>query len=71
MPYLDGGQLFQSATEQIRLPPLERRLSRVLSGALRDLHDDKRLKLETIGDAKQSYSLTGEPHPVRSVAFVH
>lgn len=71
MPYLDGGRLFQSAAEQIRLAPLERRLSRVLSGALRDLHDDKRLKLETIGDAKQSYSLTGDPHAVKNVATVH
>jgi hypothetical protein len=71
MPYFDGGRLFQSAAEQIRLAPLERRLSRVLSGALRDLHDDRWLKLETIGDAKQSYSLTGEPHAVRNVAVVH
>jgi hypothetical protein len=70
MPYLDRGRLFQSAAEQIRLPPLERRLSRVLSGALRDLHDDQWLTLETIGDAKQSYSLTGEPHAVRNVATV-
>jgi post-segregation antitoxin (ccd killing protein) len=70
MPYFDGGRLFQAATEQIRLPPLGRRLSLVLSGALRDLHDDKRLKLETIGDAKQSYSLTGEPHTIRNVAAV-
>ena len=57
MPYLDGGRLFRSAAENIRLPPLERKLTRVLSGSLRDLHDDKQLALETIGDAKQSYSL--------------
>ena len=71
LPYLDGGRLFQSAVDQLRLPPLERRLTRVLTAALRDLHDDKRLILETIGDAKQSYSLSGEPHAVRNVKSVH
>lgn len=70
LPYLDGGRLFQSAADQIRLPPLGRRLTRVLTGALRDLHDDKQLSLETVGDAKQSYSLTGEPHAVKSVKAV-
>ena len=71
MPYLDGGRLFQSAADQIPLPPLERRITRVLSGALRDLHDDKRLLLETIGDARQTYAMTGEPHAVKNIKAVH
>jgi hypothetical protein len=70
MPYLDGGRLFRASADQIRLPPMERRLTRVLTGALRDLHDDKRLALETVGDAKQTYAMTGEPHVVKNVKGV-
>lgn len=70
LPYLDGGRLFEASRERTRLPALERRVSRVLSGALRDLHDDQRLKLETVGDAKESYALTNEPHAVRNVKAV-
>lgn len=67
MPYLDGGRLFLASVERVRLPPLGRRISRVLSGALRDLHDDKRLVLDAIGDAKETYELTWEPHPVKNI----
>jgi hypothetical protein len=70
MPYLDGGRLFLASVERVRLPPLGRRVSRVLSGTLRDLHDDKRLVLDAIGDAKDTYALTQEPHPVRSIKAV-
>lgn len=70
MPYLDGGRLFLSSVERVRLPPLGRRISRVLSGTLRDLHDDKRLVLDAIGDAKETYALTQEPHPVRNIKAV-
>lgn len=70
MPYLDGGRLFLSSANQIRLPPIEKRVSRILTGALRDLHDDERIALETIGDAKENYAMTGEPHVVKSVKQV-
>lgn len=70
MPYLDGGRLFLASVERVRLPPLERRVSRVLSGTLRDLHDDKRLVLEVIGDARETYALAQEPHPVRNIKTV-
>lgn len=70
MPYLDGGRLFLASVERVRLPPLGRRVSRVLSGTLRDLHDDKRLVLDAIGDAKETYALTQEPHPVRNIKAV-
>ena len=70
MPYLDGGRLFLSSVERVRLPPLGRRVSRVLSGTLRDLHDDKRLVLDAIGDAKETYALAPEPHAVRNIKAV-
>lgn len=70
LPYFDGGRLFAASADQVRLPPMGRRLSRVLTGALRDLHDDKRIALDTIGDAKESYAMTGEPHVVKSVKAV-
>jgi hypothetical protein len=70
MPYLDSGRLFLASVDRVRLPPLGRRVSRVLSGTLRDLHDDKRLVLDAIGDAKETYALTQEPHAVRNIKAV-
>lgn len=66
MPYLDGGRLMAACVTQARLAPLERTFSRVLSGALRDLHDDRRLVLAPVGDASQMYALTREPHVIRA-----
>jgi hypothetical protein len=70
MPYLDLGRLFLASVERVRLPPQGRRISRVLSGVLRDLHDDKRLALDSIGDAKETYELTQEPHSVKNIKAV-
>lgn len=70
MPYLDSGRLFLASADRVRLPPLDRRVSRVLSNTLRDLHDDKRLVLGTIGDAKETYELTQEPHAVRNIKSI-
>ncbi|ANM09211.1 MULTISPECIES: hypothetical protein [unclassified Rhizobium] len=70
MPYLDSGRLFLASADRLRLPPLDRRISRVLSNTLRDLHDDKRLVLDAIGDAKEIYTLTQEPHPVRHIKAI-
>jgi hypothetical protein len=70
MPYLDNGRLFLASVDRVGLPALERRVSRVLSGTLRDLHDDKRLVLNAIGDAKETYELTSEPHAVKSIKSV-
>lgn len=70
MPYLDSGRLFLASVDRLRLPPLGRRISRVLSGTLRDLHDDKRLVLDAIGDAKETYALTHEPHAVKNIKAV-
>lgn len=70
MPYLDSGRLFLASVDRMRLPPLGRRVSRVLSGTLRDLHDDKCLALDAIGDAKATYALTREPHAVNNIKAV-
>jgi hypothetical protein len=70
MPYLDSGRLFLASVDRVRLPPLGRRLTRVLSGTLRDLHDDRRLVLDAIGDAKETYALTQEPHAVKNIKAV-
>lgn len=70
MPYLDSGRLFLASVDRMRLPPLGRRVSRVLSGTLRDLHDDKCLALDAIGDAKETYALAREPHAVNNIKAV-
>lgn len=70
MPYLDGGHLFQASADRLPLPRMRRVVSRVLSGTLRDLHDDKFLVLDAIGDAKDTYALTQEPHAVRNIKAV-
>ena len=70
MPYLDNGRLFLASADRLRLPPLVRSISRVLSGTLRDLHDDKLLALDVIGDAKDTYKLSKEPHPVQNIKAV-
>jgi hypothetical protein len=70
MPYLDNGGLFRASVDRVRLPPLGRRLSRTFSGALRDLHDDQRLTLESIGDSRDTHELAQEPHPVKSIKRV-
>ena len=67
MPYLDGGRFFLDAAERlaVSLPP--RNLTRVLSGALRDLHDDDRLRLAILGDTASAYTLGRDPaHPLRA-----
>lgn len=70
MPYLDGGVMFNELCQRARLAPMERRLSRVLSNALRDLHDDERLKLITVGDSASMYRLAKEPHPVMAITAI-
>lgn len=49
LPYLDGGRLWQGAASRMGFTP-PTTLSRVLSVALRDLHDDKRIILNPLGD---------------------
>jgi hypothetical protein len=51
MPYLDRGLLFTQACQRIGHAPSSRRLSPLLSVALRDLHDDETIRLLLSGDA--------------------
>ena len=57
MPYLDRGRLFAQACQRIGHTPSTRRLSPLLSVALRDLHDDGTLKLTLSGDASTHIQL--------------
>ncbi|MBD0703850.1 hypothetical protein PsyrCH409_06290 [Pseudomonas viridiflava] len=70
MPYIDGGALFIDLAQREGLRPMGRRLSRVLSNALRDLHDDGRIELIAVGDTAGMYELVGEAHPVRAVTSI-
>lgn len=58
MPYIDRGRLFAQACQRIGHPPSGRRLSPLLSIALRDLHDDGTLQLILTGDASTQVQLT-------------
>lgn len=51
MPYLDGGSMYTSAAKRMGVTAAERRLSPILSSALRNLHDDGSLTLHFLGDA--------------------
>jgi hypothetical protein len=68
MPYLDRGRLFAQACQRIGYTPSGRRLSPLLSVALRDLHDDGTLKLTLSGDASTHIQLA-EDHAQSIDAF--
>ena len=57
MPYLDRGRLFAQACQRIGHSPSPRRLSPMLSVALRDLHDDGVIELLLSGDASDHVRL--------------
>jgi hypothetical protein len=60
-PYLDRGRLYVQACQQIGHTASSRRLSPLLSVALRDLHDDGILKLTLSGDASTHIQLAKDP----------
>ena len=71
MPYLDDGVLFvQMATRaNVRLP--DRRLSRLLSAALRDLNDDGLISLLLTGDASDLFALAPDgQHPIQTLQTI-
>lgn len=57
MPYLDLGDLFQTAASRIRWSPPQRQLSIVFSTALRELDDEGVLELKMYGDAPNAFTL--------------
>lgn len=59
-PYLDGGKMFLASARNNSIASDERRLSPVLSSALRDLHDAGVLELKILGDRPGYHSLTGD-----------
>ncbi|MES3100515.1 hypothetical protein [Sphingomonas faeni] len=60
-PYLDRGRLFNQACRRIGHTPSTGRLSPLLSGALRDLHDEGALTLQLAGDSAGAVLLSAEP----------
>jgi hypothetical protein len=61
MPYLDGGSLFIQACKRIGHKPKPRRLSPLLSAALRDLHDEQAIVLRPVGDSADMVRLSDDP----------
>ena len=67
MPYLDGGHLLNETLRRSGVTP-PRRLTRILSVALRDLHDEGRLKMGLRGDSSGAIQLAADPrHRVQTV----
>lgn len=69
MPYADGGSLYRTAMARRGGTPT-RRVSRLLSVALRDLHDEGRLRLGVTGDATGLRELAPDLHAVNSVQTI-
>jgi hypothetical protein len=61
MPYLDRGRLFIQACQRIGHASSQRRLSPLVSVALRDLHDEGILRLNLSGDASVHVQLAEDP----------
>ncbi|MBY3101168.1 hypothetical protein HFO69_26230 [Rhizobium laguerreae] len=59
-PYLDGGKMFLESARNNRIQPDDRRLSPIVSSALRDLHDAGVIELKILGDRQGYHSLTGD-----------
>lgn len=71
MPYLDGGDLFVTLSRRLGLRLPARRITRVLSIALRDLHDEGSVTLAVRGDATDLVELAADgQHPVKTVQTV-
>jgi hypothetical protein len=71
MPYLDGGALYRQACDRIGHQPRPRRLSPLLSAALRDLHDESAIRLIPRGDASNAVRLSDDPaHPIQTFTLV-
>jgi hypothetical protein len=71
MPYIDGGEMFLRTREAMQVPMPDRGISRILSIALRDLHDDGVITLNASGDAKNLAQLSPDDnHATKSVGTI-
>lgn len=71
MPYLDRGTLRARVAATASLKDDPKRLSHLLSAALRELHDEGRIELDRRGDALGYIDLAPDPfHEVKSVLTV-
>lgn len=71
MPYLDRGALRARVAATASLKDDPKRLSHLLSAALRELHDEGRIELDRRGDATGYIDLAPDPfHEVKSVLTV-
>lgn len=70
-PYLDGGALFNSVAERVGVRLPSRRVTRLLSTALRDLHEEGALALTVRGDASELIELAPDgQHPIKTVQTI-
>jgi hypothetical protein len=71
MPYIDGGFLFLQIASRTGLHLPARRISRLLSIALRDLHDEGMIVLGMRGDASDLLELAPDgQHPIRNIQTI-
>ena len=70
-PYLDGGALFSSVADRVGMRLPSRRVSRLLSTALRDLHEEGVLALSVRGDASELIELAPDgQHTIKTVQTI-
>jgi hypothetical protein len=60
MPYLDGGALFSEMAERTGWRP--KTVSRVLSSALRELHQEGEIRLTALGDSAKRIPFANDPN---------
>ena len=71
MPYLDRGALRARVAAAASIKDDPKRLSHLLSAALRELHDEGRIELDRRGDATGYVDLAPDPfHEVKSVLTI-
>jgi hypothetical protein len=71
MPYMDGGVIFSRVATRVQFQLPARRVSRLLSIALRDLHDEGRISLQIRGDSSDRFELAPDgQHAIKAVQTI-
>ncbi len=70
MPYLDGGSLQAPVAARMGISPDGRKVSRLLSMALRDLADEDEIELRVRGDSAATVELAADDRPAMTVLGV-